>query len=173
MASLFLHCKQIGGTGKTKDLTFYFMILHSIEVTESGSIFRFILLYWSLFSVFGTCNSIIKVFCVFALIELIMLGEKAMELVREAARARDAMGPFNEDKVMNSNCTTIASISGLAKSPALLVSISGSPGVGGDEGVVGSEPARDRGEPDHQSGHPPQARGHREEQEVSARIHQP
>ena len=28
-----------------------------------------------------------------------MLAEKAMELVREATRAKDAMGPFNEDKV--------------------------------------------------------------------------
>ncbi len=28
-----------------------------------------------------------------------MLGEKAMELVREAQRNKDAMGPFNEDKV--------------------------------------------------------------------------
>jgi len=28
-----------------------------------------------------------------------MLGEKAIELIREAYRNKDAIGPFNEDKV--------------------------------------------------------------------------
>lgn len=28
-----------------------------------------------------------------------MLGEKAIELIREGARTRDMLGPFNEDKV--------------------------------------------------------------------------
>ena len=29
-----------------------------------------------------------------------MLGERALDLVREAARSQDMLGPYNEDKVL-------------------------------------------------------------------------
>ena len=31
--------------------------------------------------------------------DFIMLGEKALDLVREAKRSNDMLGPYNEDKV--------------------------------------------------------------------------
>ena len=37
-----------------------------------------------------------------------MLGERALDLVREAKRSQDMLGPYNEDKVSNPEMITVS-----------------------------------------------------------------
>ena len=37
-----------------------------------------------------------------------MLGERALDLVREAKRSQDMLGPYNEDKVSNLEMITVS-----------------------------------------------------------------
>ena len=37
-----------------------------------------------------------------------MLGERALDLVREAKRSQDMLGPYNEDKVSNPEVITVS-----------------------------------------------------------------